>query len=529
MDDISESEADETEAPKVICCCKISEEQDEQTRLGSYKPLPTLMKLSIGPICSQVVTSLYGIVDSFWVSKAIGEKGLTALGVASIMEGVNNAFGLYMSACVASRVSYLFGQKKNDECAQVFVDIVRVSCLLSIIVPCVILPATKPLMQWFGAGDDVRALGLEYMIPLSGLTIFYQVYMTCCGLLQACGLSWIFGICQACSLIMNMICLDPLFLLGFKTSIWGASLASIVASTVPMIILMILIFRGKFDVKPSLSMFCRKFSPETWQALKVGISTLIEFLSANLPILVIQKYLGEAGNAIGEYNEILSVWSLLIRLYMFVICICNGLSQGLLPCASFAFGAKRIRRLRDLALHAFWVGTLWLILCTVVIITNAANIGGIWLKEEKFRYWSHKLLSNSLYTIPTAMIRFVSCTALQATTQVFHATLQSVITMLIPIPVFSTIMFFAFDKDPVKIIQAFLINDGWGFVVCSIFFIARLRFIFKAEPTDTGERDEEELYENNKGKEEESVLEDSVEVIELPELQSPSDDKMKNT
>lgn len=510
---------DEAEAPKPICCCKVNDDEDEQTRLGSSKPLPTLIKQSMGPICSQVVTSLYGIVDSFWVSKSIGEKGLTAMGAVSILEAVNNAFGLYVSACVASRISYLFGQKRNDECAQVFVDIIRITWILAILVPCFILPITKPLTQWFGAGEEIRNIGLTYMIPLSGLTIFYQLYMVCCGLLQACGLSWIYGICQACSLILNMICLDPLLLLGFKTPIWGASLASIIASTIPMIILMTMIFRGKFDVKPTFGMFCKKFSPETSQALKIGISTLIELLSGNLPDIIIQKYLGDAANAIGQYNEILSVWSILLRIYMFIICICNGLAQGLLPCASFAFGANRLRRLRNLALHALWIGTVWLSLCAVIIIPNAGRIGSIWLKEDRFKYWSDKLLSNCLYTVPIAMIRFVSVTALQATTQVVPATVQSVLTMLIPLPVFSTVMYFTFGHDPVKLVQSFLISDGWDFVICSIFIAVRLKFIFTADKTDSGEIGEEVKEDIKKNIYEEDVLEDIVEVKKLPDSQ----------
>lgn len=485
------------------CCCKKGEKMDEQTRLGAFPPLPTLLKQATGPICSQVVTALYGIVNSFWVSKSIGPKGLTAMGTVSIVEAINMAFGHYLSACISSRISYLFGQKRNEECAQVFVDIVRLSLIFSICVPVVILSCTKPLVGWFGADQEIQDMALTYMIPMSGLTLFYENYMICCGLLQAEGLSWLYGVFQICSLIVNMAVLDPLFLLGFKTPIWGASLASIVASTIPMIILMTIIFKGKFEVKPKFSMFKNKISKETFSALKVGLTTLIELLSSNLPDIVIQKYLGMTANSIGKYNEIISVWSVLLRIYGFIICVCNGIATGLLPCASFAFGAQRLRRVRNLALHALWIGIVWGAVCEAIIIPNAREFAKLWLNEEEFLYWAKRILQSCLYGVVLAMFRFVSATTFQATKKVLAATIQSVLTLLVPIPIFSSIMYFTDKHNPSRLVLAFPISEAFSVVVCLLFVCARLRFLFNPPVTDSGvmenvENDQESMEEDKK-------------------------------
>ena len=218
----------------------------------------------------------------------------------------------------------------------------------------------KPLTKWFGADEHIQNMGFQYLIPITGLTIFYEMYQICCGLLQSEGLSWIYGVCQVCSLLLNMVCLDPLFLIAFKTPIWGASLASIIASFLPMTVLMVLIFKYQ--------MFCNKFSSETKSALKLGLSTLVELLSGNLPDVIIQKWLGNSGNAIGQYNEVISAWDILLRVYMFVLGINNGIAQGLLPSASFAFGAKRLKKFRNLVLHALWIGTAWNAICDVIVL-----------------------------------------------------------------------------------------------------------------------------------------------------------------
>lgn len=186
---------------------------------------------------------------------------------------------------------------------------------------------------------------------------------------------------------MNMAVLDPLFLLGIKTPIWGASLASIISSFIPMSVLMILIFRGKFSIKPTFKMFTNKFSSEIRSALKIGLSILVEILSGSLPNVLLQKFLGSAANSIGEYNEAIGAWTVLLRVYSFVLAIDYGLCQGFLPAASYAFGTENLKRIRNLAFHAIWIGTLWNIICEIILETAGRSVSRIWLKEKKiFRY-----------------------------------------------------------------------------------------------------------------------------------------------
>ncbi|KAK8834246.1 hypothetical protein M9Y10_035714 [Tritrichomonas musculus] len=467
---------------KKICCFKINSEADEQERLGAHPALQTLLRQSLGPLCSQVVSSLYSIVDSFWVSHTIGADGLTATGSVSLLEAINNAFGLYLLSCVSSRISYLFGQKRHEECAQVFVDIIRISWIFSIILPIIILNICKPLTKWFGADEYIQEMGFQYMIPVTGLTIFYEMYQICCGLLQSEGLSWIYGVCQVCSLLLNMVCLDPLFLIAIKTPIWGASLASIIASALPMIIIMTLIFKHKFTVKPTFKMFIHKFTPETKSALKLGLSTLIENLSANLPDIVIQKWLGNSGNAIGEYNVVISSWNVTIRIYMFIVCINNGIAQGLLPTASFAFGARRLKRLRNLAFHALWIGTAWNALCEVIVISCPRSLAKIWVKEKKFLDMTEKFFKNGFYCIVLAMFKLVSITTLQSCKKIVISIIQSIFTLLIPIPLFSTILYLTDKKNPPRLLFSFLITDLLAFTITLVVIVVNLRFLFKKDP-----------------------------------------------
>ena len=78
-----------------------------------------------------------------------------------------------------------------------------------------------------------------------------------------------FGAMQVLSLILDMGCFLPLFVVKLHFGVWGAALSQIIAQSVPTIILLILLIAGKLSLKIKFSMFFRKFGTETKNALKV--------------------------------------------------------------------------------------------------------------------------------------------------------------------------------------------------------------------------------------------------------------------
>ena len=207
-------------------------------------------------------------------------------------------------------------------------------------------------------------------------------YLSLCGLLQAMGNSVIYGICQVTSAILNMFCFDPLFLLGFKSGMWGASLATALSNLIPMICLYISLFRGKFTVKPKLNMYFKKFNPHSWKALRVSLSQLIANLASSLPILILSKLIAQSATNAGIYVDVMASTNVQNRLYVFAICICNGLNQGFLPAASFAFGSQRLNRFLRLFLITVGMGTIWTTFICILIESIPRQIASIWGKKK---------------------------------------------------------------------------------------------------------------------------------------------------
>ena len=461
------------------------EEEKEKQKLGMYPPFKTLLLQSIGPFVQQIVLALYGMVDTFYVGKALGKDGLSAIGSATMLEQINNALVQYLSACLSARLGFLYGQKRTEECAQVVADFFRIAVVWSVLSFGIILPITKPIAKWTGADDHIANMSFQYMLPLTACAVLSNFYSVICGVLQSEGRSYLYGCCQFVSMLLNMLLFDPMFLLWIKTGIWGASTASILGSTLPMLALLVPLARGKFNVKPKLNMLLKKPSHESLQALKVGLPTMVALLSMCVPMLVVQKFIGNLATRIGTYNETISAFTVLVRIYNIVLCVDNALSQGFLPASSFAFGAQRLNRLKWLAVDCLIMGIIWNSVCEAIIMICRKQIAKVMIDDEAFIETTAEFLLIGTITMPLAMFNYVGTAILQTCKEVIVSMVLAAVTQLLPLPIFSMIIYYADPtKKPVNILLSFVGNDVFSTIVCLSTVFWKLCYIFKEEPSD---------------------------------------------
>ena len=458
--------------------------KDEQYRLGGRSPLSTLCHLIIGPLLSQISQSLYGIMDSFWISRSIGTKGMTVMSIILVIDFINIAFAQYFNVAVSARISYLFGKHMKEECSQVIIDFFRICIIVGILLPAILLPCVHPLMRWYGGDDEIVPMCMDYLLPALCCSMLNYTYLSLCGLLQAMGNSGIYGICQVSSAVLNMACFDPLFLVGIKSGMWGASLATALSNFIPMLVLYILLFKGKFVVKPKFNMYLKKFSPHSWKALRVSLSQLIANLASALPILILSKLIAQSATNAGNYVDVMAVWNVNDRLYAFAICICNGLNQGFLPAASYAFGCERLNRLLRMFLITVLIGTIWTTFVCILIESIPKQIAQIWGNDEGYLKVAPKMLRISFMSCFANQIILTTAATLQAMKMVILSIVTSILTMLIPIPVFGFILYYTKKNDPVRMMYSFIGHDLWAVFVSIIVIVWKLRFLWKA-PKDS--------------------------------------------
>jgi Na+-driven multidrug efflux pump len=188
-------------------------------------------------------------------------------------------------------------------------------------------------------------------------------------------------------------------------------------------------------------------------------------LSTTIPAVFMQKYMAMAAEFVGEFEDIMAIWNVLLRLNQFSICVVLAFNTAFIPAASYAFGRGQYRRILYLLLHLVWITFLWAGICECVMCLIPRQLGQIWSRKENFLKWVEKLLRPGFYGIVLAPAPYISIAFLNSVNEPCFSAVLSVLTNLIPLPVFSTIMYFTGKEDPVRIVWAYLMRDGFSFVM----------------------------------------------------------------
>lgn len=429
--------------------------------------LKSLLILASGPFLSQVAIALYGVVNTTWVAKSTcGQDGVAAIGAVVVIEYLASAISTYFSTCVSAHVSYLFGKGCKRACSQLYVDFLRICIICGIILPLVMLPSARPLLEWFEVREDLIDMAYKYLIPSQVGSFFLFLFYMNCGLLEAVGHSGWYAISQIGSFVLNGAVLNPLFLMGLKFPLWGSSLATIIAESIPAVLITIFAFAGKLSIQPKFSMLFAPFSRETWAGLKTGFADLIEAISLDFPMIVVEKLIIDAsshmivdGKEVDGSAQCLTVWSIINRLEQLIACVAIGIGEGLLPLASYAFGAQNYHRVIRLMGHALWVMAAWAGLISAILIIFPRQISSLWGKGELFFDLAADMIRIYAYSAALTAIDYTFPIMLIAMKCTLAASLFSVIALLIPIPTFAYLLNKINDKDPTIIIWTFDIAD----------------------------------------------------------------------
>ena len=476
----------------------------EDARLGGRPPLKTVLILAIGPILSQMTNALFGVITTLWVSKAIGEDGMTAVSSYNVFEGMGRAVGFFLSVAASTQVSALFGKGEGAEATQVMADLLRSCLVFGSLVPAILLPALKPCIRWFGAEEKIIDMGFQYMLPLTTCAPITCLYLCSGGCLQGEGRTMLFGLTNVGCLCLNMLVLNPIFLFGFKTGIWGASTSTVISEFVPAAIIITLYFAcKKFGMKPTWSQLCKKFSSRTWIALRVGSSQLISMLSVQIPSILIRKYIGKCTGPEG-YNDAMAGFNAAFRCNMVSISIFNAFSMGYIPAASYAYAAKKYRRWFYLTGHLMWLCSMWGVFTCIFTYSIPRQLGMIFSNSEGYLAQAERQIRIINAAGPVAGFRFNCQAILQSMHRGGRAMSVSLINNFLTISALVFVLYYTNKTDGARMILCYPISYALAVPLGSLFLISPMRETWRLYKEEMQKEKENEL--NDIEAEEEKIV-----------------------
>lgn len=315
--------------------------------LSDHFSLRRLLRYALPSIAMMIFSSIYGIVDGFFVSNYVGKMAFTAVNLIYPFLIILGSIGFMFGTGGAALISKTMGEKNMKKAKETFSLIIFTSVVLGIILSILGIIFLPQIASLLGAKDEVLTDCILYgKIILISLPFYILQYEFQC-LFSTAGKPKFGLIVTVISGISNII-FDYLLVVVFSLGLFGAAIATMISQVVGGVIPLIYFFgknksllhfvKFKFDIK-SLLKVCSNGSSEFLSNVS---SSLISILY-NLQLL---KYAGE--NGVAAYGVLMYVSMIFQAIFI-------GYSIGVSPIVGYHYGAKNTSELKNVFMKSMIV------------------------------------------------------------------------------------------------------------------------------------------------------------------------------
>lgn len=311
----------------------------QEIQLSDHFTYRKLLRFTVPSIAMMIFTSVYGVVDGFFVSNFVGKTPFAAVNFVMpflmILGGTGFMFGTGGSALVSKTM----GEGDTDRANRIFSLITYVCLGAGCVVSVLGMILIRPVAAALGAEGEMLNLCVLYgRILLLGnpaftlQTYFQSFFVTA----QKPKLGLYVTVAAG---VANMV-LDALFVGLFQWGIVGAAVATIVGQFIGGIFPLVYFARPNSSLlRLTRTQFCGTALIKTCTN---GSSELLNNISMSLVGMLynvqLMKYAGE--NGVAAYGVLMYVCLIFIGAFI-------GYSVGTAPIVGFHYGAKNHTELRN--------------------------------------------------------------------------------------------------------------------------------------------------------------------------------------
>lgn len=309
-------------------------------RLSDHFNYRRLLRFTFPSIIMLVFTSVYGVVDGFFVSNFVGKTPFTAVNFIMPFLMILGSFGFMFGTGGGALISKTLGEGKPEKANRLFSLIVYTSAAGGIVMAVLGMLLIRPLAAALGAEGQLLEDSVTYgRVILLAIPAYVLQYEFQC--LFSVAEKPTLGLSVTVAAGLTNIVLDALLVAGFRWGLPGAAAATAISQCVGGLIPLVYFARpnssllrlGKtgFDGKALLKS-CGNGSSELMSNISMSVVNMLY----NVQLL---RYAGEDG--IAAYGVIMYVCLIFQAVFI-------GYSMGTAPIVGFHYGAKNHAELKGL-------------------------------------------------------------------------------------------------------------------------------------------------------------------------------------
>lgn len=325
-----------------------------QNPLGSESVNRLLRQFAVPSIIAMLVSSLYNIVDQFFIGQSVGELGNAATNISFPLSISCIAIALLFGIGGASAFNISMGRGNKDE-AVYYLGNSAVMLFGCGLILCIITQIfLEPMLQFFGSPDNV----LEYAKIYTRIISFgfpFLILATGGGhLIRADGRPKVTMLCNMTGAIINTI-LDAIFVFGMNWGMAGAALATIIGQFISgCMAFWFLNHCQTVQIKKEHLKIRGEYIERVTSLGAAPCSNQIAMMVVQIVMNKSLKYYG----SLSIYGEAIPIAcaGIITKVNQVFMSFIIGISQGLQPIVSFNYGAKQYDRVKNAYIKAITYG-----------------------------------------------------------------------------------------------------------------------------------------------------------------------------
>lgn len=316
-------------------------------QLSDHFTYKKLLGFTLPSVAMMLFTSVYGMVDGFFVSNFVGKTPFTAVNLIFPFLFILGAFGAMLGTGGSALIAKTLGEGDRDKANRLFSLFVYLSLGVGVVLAILASIFIRPIASMLGAEGETLENCVIYgriiLLALPSLLLqfgFQSFFVTA----ERPGLGFLVTVASG---VTNIV-FDALFVAIFPLGIVGAAIATAMSQIVGGIVPLFYFFsknssllrlgKTRFD-GGALIQACLNGSSEFLTNIALSLVSMLY----NLQLL---HYAGEDG--VAAYGVLMYVGFIFVSMFI-------GYSIGTAPIVGYNYGAKRQDELKNILRKSFWV------------------------------------------------------------------------------------------------------------------------------------------------------------------------------
>lgn len=309
-------------------------------QLSEHFTYKKLFRFCLPTIAMMLCTSIYGIVDGFFVSNYVGKTAFAAVNLIMPFLMILACFGFMIGTGGSALVGKTLGEGNREKANRYFTMMVYLTLILGVMMSVLGIIFMRPISYMLGASEDMIEDCVLYGRIINGFNWAFMLQYLFQSFLVTAEKPQLGFIVTVSAGVTNMV-LDALFVAVFDWGIAGAAWASIIGQCMGGLLPLIYFLRPnksllrltktRLEARPLLKA-CLNGSSE----LMTNISASFVGMLYNFQLL---KYAGE--NGVAAYGVVMYTQMIFAAIFL-------GYTVGTAPVISYHYGAGHHDELKNM-------------------------------------------------------------------------------------------------------------------------------------------------------------------------------------